>query len=83
MPAKNRPCDRAARARYNAKTYDQICVKVRKETAAEFKRLCAATGTPQAQVINKAIAEFIEKWSFVEKLLPGNYNFDVFPEQKQ
>ena len=45
--------------RYNEKVYSQISVSVPKETAAAFKEKCAAEGIPQAQVIKKAIAEFL------------------------
>lgn len=59
MPSKHRPCDVAARARYDAKTYDRITVKVRKPTAAAFRAACAANGDSQAGVLNAAIAAYI------------------------
>ena len=45
--------------RYNKKVYDNISVRVPKATAAEFKAKCAAEGIPQAQIIKKAIEEFL------------------------
>lgn len=45
--------------RYNEKVYSQISVSVPKETAAAFKAKCAAEGIPQAQVIKRAIEEFL------------------------
>lgn len=50
----------AVKARYNNKVYDVISVRVPKEMAAAFKEKCAATGTPQAQVIKDAITAFLE-----------------------
>ena len=49
----------AVKARYNKKAYDQIAIRVPKETAETFKAKCAAEGIPQAQIIKKAIEEFI------------------------
>jgi len=47
--------------RYNKKVYDSIIVRIPKETAAAFKEKCAAKGIPQAQIIKKAIDEFLNK----------------------
>ena len=47
--------------RYNDKTYDVISIRVPKETAEAFKKKCAAEGFPQAQIIKRAIAEYLEK----------------------
>ena len=47
------------KARYNQKTYSAITAYVPKETAAAFKAKCAAEGIPQAQIIKKAIADFL------------------------
>lgn len=51
----------AVKNRYNKKVYDSIIVRVPKEMAAAFKEKCAATGTPQAQVIKRAIEAFLEE----------------------
>lgn len=51
----------AVKARYNNKTYDVLSFRVPKETAAAFKAKCAAEGVPQAQIIKRAIAEFLEQ----------------------
>lgn len=47
--------------RYNDKTYDIISARVSKELAAAFKEKCAAEGIPQAQIIKKAIEDFLNK----------------------
>jgi predicted DNA binding CopG/RHH family protein len=45
--------------RYNQKKYDVIAVRVPKETVAAFKAKCTAEEIPQAQIIKKAIEDFI------------------------
>lgn len=47
--------------RYNEKTYTLISASVPKETAAAFKAKCAAEGIPQAQIIKKAIEDFMSQ----------------------
>ena len=47
--------------RYNEKTYTLISASVPKETAAAFKAKCAAEGIPQAQIIKKAIEDFLSQ----------------------
>lgn len=48
------------KARYNSKVYDVISVRVPKEMAAAFKAKCADTGTAQAQIVKKAIEDFLQ-----------------------
>lgn len=50
-----------AKRRYNEKTYTLISASVPKETAAAFKAKCAAEGIPQAQIIKKAIEDFLSQ----------------------
>ena len=47
--------------RYNEKTYTLISASVPKETAAAFKAKCAAEGSPKAQIIKKAIEDFLSQ----------------------
>lgn len=49
----------AVKARYNKKTYDIIRASIPKELAKAFKDKCAADGIPQAQIIKKAIEDFL------------------------
>ncbi len=49
------------KARYNKKVYDTIFVRIPKETAAAFKTKCADEGVPQAQIIKRAIEEFLQQ----------------------
>lgn len=50
----------AVKSRYNNKVYDKIAVRVPKEIAEAFKEKCVSTGIPQAQVLKKAIEEFLK-----------------------
>lgn len=49
------------KTRYNQKTYDVIAVRVPKEMAEAFKTKCVAEGVPQAQIIKKAIEQFLQQ----------------------
>lgn len=49
------------KTRYNQKTYDIISVRVPKEMAQTFKEKCVAVGVPQAQIIKRAIEEFLKQ----------------------
>ena len=49
----------AVKNRYNAKVYDGITVKLRKDLVKAFKEKCAAEGISQAQVIKKAVLEYL------------------------
>ena len=49
----------AVKARYNSKVYDPITVRIPKEQAAAFKAKCTELGIPQAQILKKAIDEFL------------------------
>ena len=49
----------AVKQRYIDKTYDVISARVPKELAAAFKEKCAAENMAQAQVIKKAIEDFL------------------------
>ncbi len=51
----------AVKQRYNEKAYDNIAVRVPKEMAAAFKAKCLEKGIPQAQVIKKAIEQFLSE----------------------
>ncbi len=48
------------KSRYNQKAYDVISIRVPKETAELFKAKCISKKVPQAQIIKKAIEEFIK-----------------------
>lgn len=51
----------AVKNRYNKKAYDAIIARIPKELAEAFKAKCAAEGISQAQVIKKAIEDFLNK----------------------
>lgn len=46
--------------RYNEKTYTKIFASVPKDLAAAFKEKCASEGVSQAQIIKKAIEDFLQ-----------------------
>lgn len=49
------------KTRYNKKTYDVISVRIQKEVVAAFKEKCAAEGVSQAQIVKKAVEDFLNK----------------------
>lgn len=51
----------AVKRRYNEKTYDIISARIPKATAEAFKARCAERGIAQAQIIKKAIEQFLEE----------------------
>lgn len=58
---KRRPkTSTAAKMRYNKKAYDRLYISVPKQLAQDFKAKCAADGISQAQVIKKAIEEYLK-----------------------
>lgn len=46
--------------RYNQKAYGAITAYIPKATAQAFKEKCAAEGIPQAQIIRKAVEDFLK-----------------------
>ena len=49
------------KARYNKKVYDTISIRVPKELAAAFKEKCSDENIAQAQVLKKAIEDFLNQ----------------------
>ena len=47
--------------KYNAKTYTNISVRLKKDLVAEFKETCKRVGVSQAEVFKQAMEAFIEK----------------------
>lgn len=45
--------------RYNQKTYGAVSVQLPKNLVARFKEKCRAEGVSQAQIVKKAIEEFL------------------------
>lgn len=57
---KRKTCTSSAvKDRYNKKVYDNISVRVPKETAAAFRAKCAEEGISQAQIVKQAIENFL------------------------
>ena len=51
----------AVKNRYNSRVYGSIIVRVPKEKAEAFKAKCNVEGIPQAQIIKRAIDQFLEQ----------------------
>lgn len=51
----------AVKNRYNKRVYSSIIVRIPKGQAEIFKAKCAAEGAPQAQIIKRAIEQFLEE----------------------
>lgn len=45
--------------RYNQKVYSRLQISLPKDLVARFKEKCEADGIPQAQVIKKAVIDFL------------------------
>lgn len=63
MPGEKRKTKTSTevKRRYNKKTYTIISASIPKETAAAFKAKCVAEGIPQAQIIKRAIDDFLSQ----------------------
>lgn len=51
----------AVKRKYNQKTYGAVTAYVPKELATAFKEKCVAEGISQAQIIKKAIEDFLSQ----------------------
>lgn len=51
----------AVKRRYNKKNYGAVTAYVPKDLAAAFKEKCVVEGISQAQIIKKAIEDFLNK----------------------
>ena len=58
---RKRETSSAVKRRYNQKTYGAVTAYVPKDLAAAFKEKCAAEGISQAQIIKKAIEDFLNR----------------------
>lgn len=58
-PKRKTKTSSAVKDRYNARVYGSILTRVPKPLAEAFKAKCAETGTPQAQVVKRAIEQFL------------------------
>lgn len=62
-PKRKTKTSTAVKSRWNKENYDVIRASIPKELAEAFKAKCAAEGISQAQVIKKAIEDFLNKSS--------------------
>lgn len=50
----------AVKTRYNNRVYDTISIRLPKDLAGAFKEKCTAEGVAQAQVIKRAVEEYLK-----------------------
>lgn len=58
-PKRKTHTSTAVKRRYNDKTYTMVRASLPKDLVARFKAKCEADGIPQAQIIKKAIVDFL------------------------
>ncbi len=51
----------AVKDRYNKKVYDSVSVRLPKELVEAFKKKCLEEDISQAQIIKRAVEEFVAK----------------------
>ena len=51
----------AVKRKYNQKAYGAVVAYIPKDMAVAFKEKCAAEGISQAQIVRKAIEDFLEQ----------------------
>ena len=61
QPKRKTKTSSEVKNRYNKKVYDSITVRVPKDLAQAFKRKCNEQGIPQAQIVKKAINDFLNE----------------------
>ncbi len=58
-PKRKTKTSSAVKRRYNQKAYGAVTAYLPKEMAEAFKAKCAAEGISQAQIIKKAVEDFL------------------------
>lgn len=58
-PKRRTHTSTAVKRRYNDKTYTMVRASLPKDLVARFREKCEADGIPQAQIIKKAIVDFL------------------------
>lgn len=60
-PKRKTKTSSEVKSRYNKKVYDSVSIRVPKDLAEQFKIKCSEQGVSQAQVLKKAMENFIVK----------------------
>lgn len=60
-PKRKTHTSSAVKNRYNQKNYTSVNAMLPKDLAARFKEKCKAEGIPQAQIIKKAVEDFLNE----------------------
>lgn len=58
-PKRKTHTSTAVKQRYNDKVYSLVSARLPKDLVARFKEKCKAEGVSQAQIVKKAIEEFL------------------------
>lgn len=61
QPKRKTKTSSEVKNRYNKKVYDSITVRVPKDLAQAFKQKCNEQAIPQAQIVKKAINDFLNE----------------------
>lgn len=61
QPKRKTKTSSEVKNRYNKKVYDSITVRVPKDLAQAFKQKCNEQGISQAQIVKKAINDFLNE----------------------
>lgn len=61
QPKRKTKTSSEVKNRYNKKVYDSITVRVPKDLAQAFKQKCNEQVIPQAQIVKKAINDFLNE----------------------
>lgn len=59
QPKRKTHTSTQVKARYNKKVYSTISVQLPKELVANFKEKCKVEGVSQAQIIKKAVEDYL------------------------
>ena len=60
-PKRKTKTSSEVKMRYNAKTYTQLALSVKKEVAEAYKAKCKANGIPYSEPLHKAIADYLNQ----------------------
>ena len=60
-PKRKTKTSSEVKSRYNKKVYDSVSIRVPKDLAEQFKAKCIEENVSQAEVLKKAMENFINK----------------------
>lgn len=60
-PKRKTKTSTEVKRRYNAKTYTQLALSVKKEVAEAYKAKCKENGIPYSQPLQQAILDYLDQ----------------------